>query len=238
MKKKFPVMPIILGTFIVVAASIVATFGLAFLSKWILGAVIKDTVAAISMRIPTVTVFFLYFILFEGIFIATQAHSIKNAITDGKPTTQENKAEDRKLTTIIRSALAIIIAVALLFPVIYLNCYSKIEETKITDKTLFAKEEFTLDDITSYRLGMNDTGLTFYINMYSGESFELLQSDCIYSAKFNETFHNKYEFAAHLSKIFDANEKIISFSVTNQEGIIENYRDVPEVWDHIKIFFE
>ncbi len=233
MKKKFPILPMVLGTVVVVLAAFGAAFGLAFLAKWILGSQIKDSVAAITLLIPSATVFMIYFFLFEGILFTMQAKTFKKVLEENNSYSQKTQKGERKFKIITRSIYAIIIAICLIFPAIYMNCYTKIEDSKITEKVVFTKEEYTLDDITSYRLGVNDMGLVFYVNMYSGEKFELLQSDSIYSEKFNESFESKYAFVAHLSDLFDSNEKIIKGQVTNREKMVELYSDYPQIWDHI-----
>lgn len=233
MKKKFPVMPMILGTVIVVLAAFATTFGLAFLAKLILGAKIKSSVAAIFLTIPSATVFMVYFFLFEGILFTMQAKTFKKILEESNPYSKTTQKGERKFKLITRSIYASLLALCLIFPVAYMNCYTKVDDSKITEKTFFAKEEYTLDDITGYRLGMNDLGLVFYVNMYSGENFELLQSDPIYSEGFNQTYSSKYEFIASLTDKFDANEKIIRGQVTNVEKIKTNYSEYPEVWEHI-----
>ena len=233
MKKKFPILPMVLGTVAVVLAAFGVAFGLAFLAKLTLGAQIKDEISSITLKMPSATVFMIYFFLFEGILFTMQAKTFKRVLEENNPYSKPTEKGERKFKVITRSIYAVIITACLIFPVIYLNCYTKVEDDKITEKVIVTKGEYTLDDITSYRLGMNDLGLVFYVNMYSGESFELLQSDSIYSEKFNETYSNKYEFISHLTDVFDANEKIIKGQVTNVDKIILNYSDYPEVFDHI-----
>ena len=238
MKKKFPLLPMILGTVAVVLAAFGLSFGLAFLAKLVLGAQIKSTVASITLKLPSATVFMIYFFLFEGILFTMQAKTIKKVLAETDPGSKPTQSGERKFKVITRSIYSVIIALCLIFPCVYLNCYTKIEDNKITEKTVFAKEEYALDDITGYRLGMNDLGLVFYVNMYSGERFEILQSDSIYSEKFNEVYKNKYEFIAHLTDVFDSNEKIIKGQVTNVEKIKTNYSEYPEIWEYISKIIE
>ena len=233
MKKKFPIMPMVLGTVAVVIAAFGVAFGLAFLSKLVLGSLIDDSVSAITLKMPSATVFMIYFFLFEGILFTMQAKTFKRVLEENNPYSKPTEKGERKFKVITRSIYAIIIAACLIFPVIYLNCYTKVEDDRITERVVISQKEYTLDDITGYRLGMNDTGLVFYVNMYNGEKFELLQSDSIYSDRFNDTYSNKYEFVSHLTDVFDANEKIIKGQVTNVDKIILNYSEYPEVFDHI-----
>lgn len=238
MKKKFPIFPMILGTVIVVLAAFATAFGLAFLAKLVLGAQIKNEISSIALTMPSATVFMIYFFLFEGILFTMQAKVFKKVIEESDPHHKKTERGERKFKLITRSIYAVIIAVCLIFPAIYFNCYTKVEDEKFTERTVFATKEYDLNDITGYRLGMNDLGLVFYVNMYSGERFEILQSDSIYSEKFNETYANKYEFISHLTDVFDANEKIIKGQVTNVDKITLNYSDYPDVWEHISKIIE
>ncbi len=238
MKKKLPILPVVLGTVVVVLAAFGVAFGLAFLAQFIISARINGSVAAVALTIPSATVFLIYFFLFEGILFTMQAKPFKKILEENKAYFKKTERGDRKFKIITRSIYAVIIAACLIFPVVYMNCYTKIEEDAFTEKTLFAKEEYTLDDITGYRLGMSDTGLVFYVNMYSGEKFELLQSDCIYSDKFNESFESKYEFVAYLTDVFDSNEKIIKGQVTSVDKIKETYSEIPEIFEHISKIIE
>lgn len=238
MKKKFPILPVILGTIIVVLAAFLMSFGLAFLANAILGAKFSGGVTSISLLIPSATVFMIYFFLFEGILFTMQAKTFKRLIDEDKPKWEKSDRGDRRFKMITRSIYIVIIAICLAFPAIYMNCYTKIEDGNITEKIVFVENEYTLDDITAYRLGMNDTGLVFYVNMYSGEKFELLQSDSIYSDKFNEKFESQYEFVAYLTDVFDSNPKIIKGQVTNAQEITDTYSSIPEIWTHISKIIE
>ena len=222
----------VLGTVIVVLSAFIMSFALAFLASQILGAKIRGEVMTLSLLIPSATVFMIYFFLFEGILFTMQAKTFKKLIDEDKPRWAKNEG-DRKFKKITKIIYIVIIAICLIFPLFYMNCYTTVDEDKITQKVVFTETEFTPDDITSYRLGMNDTGLVFYINMYSGDRFEILQSDSIYSDAFNEKFESKYEFVAYLAEKFDANEKIIQGKVTNVGNIMLTYSDIPEIWDHI-----
>ena len=237
MKKKFPIWPVIIGTVLVVFGALGAAFGLAFLAKTLLEASIKDSVASIILSIPSAAVFLIYFFLFEGILFTTQAKTFKKLLEESNPYEKSEK-KDRRFKLITRSVYAVIIAICLIFPTIYMSCYTKIEDTKITEKTVFVKTEYSLDDISTYRIGINDTGLVFYVNMYNGESFEILQGDGIYSNKFGERFENKYAFASYLADVFDSNEKIITRTVTNAEKIKGTYKDIPEIWEYISKYVE
>ena len=237
MKKKFPIWPVIIGTALVVFGALGVAFGLAFLAKALLEASMKDAVASMILTIPSAGVFLIYFFLFEGILFTTQAKTFKELLDENNPYERSEK-KDRRFKIITRSVYAVIIALCLIFPAIYMNCYTKIEDNEITERTVFIKSEYTLDDISTYRVGFNDTGLVFYINMYNGDSFEILQSDGIYSKKFSETFENKYAYASYLADVFDSNEKIITRTVTNPEKIKEAYKDIPEAWEHISKFIE
>ncbi len=234
MKKKIPFLPVILGTVIVVISAFAVAFGLAFFARWVLGIQIKDTAAAITLAIPSATVFLIYFFMFEGIMFTMQAKAFKKIIEESNPLSKKTPQSERKFKIITRSIYAVIISLCLIFPAVYTTCYTRVEESKITEQMLFSKTEYTLSDISSYRLGTNDLGVVFYVNMYNGDKFELLQSDSVYSEKFGETYENKYEFVAHLTDIFDENEKIIKGQVTSREEIESIYSDYPEVWTHIK----
>ena len=238
MKKKFPILPVILGTIIVVLAAFLMSFGLAFLANAILGAKFSGSVTSISLLIPSATVFMIYFFLFEGILFTMQAKTFKRLIDEDKPKWEKNERGDRRFKMITRSIYIVIIAICLAFPALYMNCYTKIEDGNITEKIVFVENEYTLDDITAYRLGMNDTGLVFYVNMYSGAKFELLQSDSIYSDKFNEKFESQYEFVAYLTDVFDSNPKIIKGQLTNAQEITDTYSSIPEIWTHISKIIE
>ena len=231
-------MPMIIGTIIVVLSAFFVTFGLAFLASAILKSSISGSVTSLTLTIPSATVFMVYFFHFEGILFTMQAKTFKKLIDEDKPKWEKSEKGDKKFKTVTKAIYAVIIAACLIFPAIYMNCYTTVNEDNITEKIIFTKTEYDLDDITSYRLGMNDTGLVFYINMYSGERFEILQSDSIYSDGFYERFESEYEFVAHLAEKFDANEKIIQGKVTNVGDIIVNYSEVPEIWNHISKIVE
>lgn len=225
---------VILGTLTVIAAAFFATFLSGVIAYAVLHALIKGSESFIILSVPSAAVFSVYFVLFEVLFFKWQFKlSFKEENQDKLALSDDDKKKNALIGRISRIVTLCVICISIAFPFAYSSIHVRFDGEKIVKQTVFVSKEYTTENVNGYSLLCDSSGMRFTISMKDGESFELFNSDSVVSDEFEERYESIFGYAAHLSDIYDSQERIIRKRVSGREKMESTYSSRPNVWKYL-----